>query len=258
MHARRQWRKYFFVGVFIVALLNVVAYSVGVVLNLSQSVFFALGMAAGALLMGFLLNYFVPLVDKSKNYRVGAEGEEKVSDYLVDHLNGKNIIVSDVLLDKDKGNIDQVIIGDHGVFVIETKNFRGSYVVDGDDWTRITDKGTISMKSPSNQVKRNSFQLRNFFEKKFVKLKDVYIHNIVVVSNSKIDLDQRREPEYCKIVISVEELSDIINDKKIFRKTKGRNIGSSYIDLRKDDYEKLEDIFLRNSSDVEKSIEFPI
>ena len=99
MHARRQWRKYFFVGVFIVALLNVVAYSVGVVLNLSQSVFFALGMAAGALLMGFLLNYFVPLVDKSKNYRVGAEGEEKVSDYLQDHLTDRNLICSDVVLD---------------------------------------------------------------------------------------------------------------------------------------------------------------
>lgn len=60
------------------------------------------------------------------------------------------------------------------------------------------------------------------------------------------------------IFTSTKELVDLINLRMIFRKTKARNIDSSEIDLSKEDYEKLEDIFSRNSSDVEKSIEFPI
>lgn len=78
----------------------------------------------------------------------------------------------------------------------------------------------------------------------------------MVVSNSKVYLNRRKEPEYCKIVISVEDLSDIINGKKIFRKTKGRNVVYSEIDLIKDDYEKLEELFLRNSSNVERLRDF--
>lgn len=237
----------------IVALLNVASYSIGVVLDLSQSVFFALGMAAGALLMGFLLNYFVPLIDKSKNYRVGAEGEEKVSDYLVDHLNGKNIIVSDLFLKNGSGNIDQVIIGDHGVFVVETKNFRGSFVVDGDQWILNTGKGTINKKSPGKQIKRNSCELRDFFEKDFVKLKDVYIHNVVMVVDPSVKIKVIREPQHYLIFTSIEELVDFINCRMIFRKIHDRNSDTSNIEMNTDNYGKLEKIFLKLNAKVKYS-----
>ena len=57
---------------------------------------------------------------------MGDIGEKVVADSL-DTLPQDYFVFNDVNLPKSQGNIDHVVVGPNGIFVIETKNYRGSF-----------------------------------------------------------------------------------------------------------------------------------
>jgi hypothetical protein len=59
--------------------------------------------------------------------RKGIQGEERVT-WEFSHLSDEFLLLNDVVLPGGSGNIDHIVIGPTGVFVIETKNYSGEYV----------------------------------------------------------------------------------------------------------------------------------
>jgi len=115
----------------------------------------------------------------------GAEGEEKVAEYL-SLLDEKYSVIHDVVLPGRIGNIDHIVLGPNGIFVVETKNHKGYITCNGDWWKqrKIGRRGTAylgSIGSPSKQVKRNAVLLNKFIRDHFKM--NLYINGIVVFTN---------------------------------------------------------------------------
>ena len=68
-----------------------------------------------------------------QTWKSGLTGERAVLNNLSTNLNNEFSIFNDVLLreGKRRGNIDHIVVGPTGVFVIETKNNSGKVVYDG-------------------------------------------------------------------------------------------------------------------------------
>ena len=87
------------------------------------------GVLSGALLMGvgILRESPPPWIE---NYQVGAWGEERTAKAVQPLLKAGWVIVHDVK--RLKFNLDHVLVGPGGVFVLDTKNFPGTAQVKGD------------------------------------------------------------------------------------------------------------------------------
>ena len=64
-------------------------------------------------------------------YGIGAEGE-RLTGRVLDKLDGY-VVLHDRKIPGSKANIDHIAIGPGGVFVIETKNYKGEVTIQGDD-----------------------------------------------------------------------------------------------------------------------------
>jgi hypothetical protein len=65
-----------------------------------------------------------------QNYQVGAWGEEQTAKTLEPLLKRGWVVVHD--LNRMKSNLDHVIVGPAGVFVLDSKNLHGTVQIDGD------------------------------------------------------------------------------------------------------------------------------
>ena len=107
------------------------------------------------------------------------------------------------MLPGNRGDIDHIIIGPNGIFVIEAKNYSGRISCLGDKWRRqkIGRKGTpydIEIGSPSNQVKRNAKMLKDLLIKNKKEIFKRYsphpwVHGIVVFTNPACELKIRNK-----------------------------------------------------------------
>ena len=96
----------------------------------------------------------------------GAEGEEKVAEYL-NLLDDRYYVIHDIVLPGRIGNIDHIVLGPNGIFIVETKNHKGHITCNGDWWKqrKIGQRGTPylgNIGSPSKQVKRKAVLLNKF------------------------------------------------------------------------------------------------
>lgn len=102
-------------------------------------------------------------------HRSGLEGERMLPKYLTS-LDDRFYLVNHIQLPGMDGDIDHILVGPPGIFVIETKN-HGWYVsCTGDSWEykRVERDGSVSnrhIRSPSRQVKANARHLREHLEK---------------------------------------------------------------------------------------------
>ncbi len=107
---------------------------------------------------------------ESEKRRAGRVGERITHGILREILRDDDVLLSNVKLNyKDKRTeLDNLIINDHGVFIIEVKNWSGDLIGDEDDreWTKIKYspagapyQGTV--KNPIKQVKRQIYILAN-------------------------------------------------------------------------------------------------
>lgn len=101
---------------------------------------------------------------RSRNWSKGIQGEKMVVDVLTT-LDNSHVLINDVVLSEGGGNIDHILVGPNGVFVIETKSYIWSYL----------------NRFPIRQVIRNSVSLRCFL-KEHLQL-DIFVHALLTTTD---------------------------------------------------------------------------
>jgi hypothetical protein len=118
---------------------------------------------------------------EQKNYESGAKGENAVSKELARFPNDFHVL-NDV--STDFGNLDHVVIGPTGVYVIDAKNHRGVITADGRD-------GLLQNGKPNEKLNTKKFVSRIMTIKEKVDTlagsKDVYFKALFVFTSAWID-----------------------------------------------------------------------
>lgn len=204
------------------------------------------GVVLYSVLEKILYQKFVPRLNKYKGLVQGEIGEATVNESLKQNLDKGNVIIADAMLEEDRGNIDHIVIGKYGIFVIETKTNRGRIICDGDDWfqDKIIGGKYQQMKmrySPSKQAKSNAFRLHSFLKQNYQKLSKEWINAVVIFPNKEdegIPIFKKNIPVDCKVFDSIDEM--LLDIKK----------GKISNELKPDDLLKLENIFIERSANV--------
>jgi len=108
-------------------------------------------------------------VKKYRIYKSGYEGETKVKKIL-EKLPDDYTVLTDttIRLGNQKSQIDNIIIGPNGIFVLEVKNLQGFIkVLEGKMWKQAKKLGLIYKRefySPVKQVKTHSYRLSQFLK----------------------------------------------------------------------------------------------
>ena len=158
------------------------------------------------------------LWSKQTTWNIGADGEEAVIRVL-QNLDSSFKVVNDIVLPGDRQNIDHVVIGSAGVFVIETKNHNGIIRCYEDEWSRkkIGRRGTVydaGIGNPSKQAKRNAVVLKNWFTSE--NLDVGFIGAVVVFTNEDVELNLIRPTVK---VVRVNDLLGVFKGESNFRMT---------------------------------------
>ncbi|MBE3115946.1 NERD domain-containing protein, partial [Candidatus Bathyarchaeota archaeon] len=124
---------------------------------------------------------------KYRIYSGGWEGEKSVAKLLSKTLSDDYYLINDVYLHDGGGDIDHIVLGPNGVFVLETKNWSGKITCNGDQWQRPGKRGFKG--SPSRQVKRNAAKIRNIIDSSQLKPLGIRVEGIVVFTNNHSSLN---------------------------------------------------------------------
>lgn len=159
------------------------ALSLRVLSTLSLSIFEAAGLLVS--LMPLAAFYFY--LHKYRIYSGGWEGEKSVAKLLSKTLSDDYYLINDVYLHDGGGDIDHIVLGPNGVFILETKNWSGKITCNGDQWQRPGKRGFKG--SPSRQVKRNAAKIRNIIDSSQLKPLGIWVEGIVVFTNNHSSLN---------------------------------------------------------------------
>ncbi len=123
---------------------------------------------------------------KYQVYRGGSIGEKNVTKTLAGNLNDDYTLMNGAYLKGGGGDIDHIVLGPTGVFVLETKNWSGRILCNGDDWRR---PGKHSVGSPSLQVKHNTQKVKHVIDASGdLRGLGVWVEGIVVFTNKHASL----------------------------------------------------------------------
>lgn len=151
-------------------------------------------------------------VKNGKNWNKGIVGEKTVTKYL-NMLPEAYFVFNDVKFPGSYGDLDHVVVGPTGIFVIETKNYQGSYLVNEDGWYYQNGGGTKKSKGqPGKQVMRNTMSLKRFLVTNKINMKGVWINPIVTLVNDNFEIAVK--PEYYNILSPSAIPKFIVNKKK--------------------------------------------
>jgi hypothetical protein len=134
-------------------------------------IMFAL-MILGMVLLFYLLDRVINRLDKSvAHHRKGQEGEEHVTRIIQQSLDGEWTLFRNIELPgRNQGDLDSVLIGPPGVWVLEIKNFTGPYRNIGEQWEYMkNNRWSTSKSSPSRQAKNNAVRLGEFLKADGIK-----------------------------------------------------------------------------------------
>ena len=144
--------------------------------------------AAGLALFG------VHQISRWSFYFKGASGERKVSK-AIGRLNNSYFLFDDIVLYPHTGNIDHILLGPNGIFVIETKNYSGVIRCIGDSWYQAgsPDTGGRKIDSISLQAKRNASMLNEFLRSHIIGnfIGRLFVKPIIVFSNDSMTLIEK-------------------------------------------------------------------
>lgn len=157
--------------------------------------------------------------NRHNTWGIGAEGEESVIRVL-QNLDSSFKVVNDVVLPGDSQNIDHIVVGSVGTFVIETKNHNGIIKCNNDNWSRkkVGRRGTVYASvigNPSKQAKRNAVMLRKWLESENIDVG--YIVAVVVFTNEDVELDLVRPTVK---IVHVDDLLEVFKGESNFRMTR--------------------------------------
>jgi hypothetical protein len=122
-----------------------------------------------------------------EEHRFGKEGEEQVLQLIIQSLDGNWHVFQNITLPgRNKGDLDLVLVGPPGVWVLEVKNFRGRYRNVGEIWEYKQGKyWKVTIKSPSRQALNNAIRLGNFLNADNI---NVFVTPAVVWANQESPL----------------------------------------------------------------------
>ncbi len=139
-----------------------------------------------------------------RGYQQGFEGEKQVTKVLSSALSDDYFLINDVQLVAGKGsNIDHIVLGPTGIFVLETKNHSGKIVCYEDSWTGIG-------QNPFTQARVNASRVYKVIKaSEIFEAKLPWIQAVVVFANKKVELDRRKAPSNVE-VLKIDELTNYI------------------------------------------------
>jgi hypothetical protein len=120
-------------------------------------------------------------------FQLGEEGEERTVQMIVQALDGNWSLFRNVSLPgRNKGDLDIVLVGPPGVWVLEVKNLRGVYRNIGETWEiRHGKNWKTSLANPSRQAKDNAVRLGDFLKADHLK---IWVNPAVVWANEESPL----------------------------------------------------------------------
>lgn len=135
----------------------------------------------------FLLGPLVAFYFYLRKYHIcsgGWTGEKQVDKLLTTKLNDGYYLLNDLYIRGGGGDIDHIVLGPNGVFVLETKNWSGDISSNGDEWLRGGKRNFSG--SPSRQVKRNSARIKQIIDNNpNLRSMGIWVEGIVVLANNR-------------------------------------------------------------------------
>ena len=129
--------------------------------------------------------------DKGKSWNKGIVGESIIANYL-NQLPEDYIIYNDVKFPGSYGNLDHVVIGSKGIYVIETKNYKGFFIVKDKEWFYKNGKTIKRAKNqPGKQVLTNAISLRSLLISNGIDMDGVWIQSIVTLVNKNFKIQEK-------------------------------------------------------------------
>ena len=120
-------------------------------------------------------------------YRGGWQGEKQVVNLLTHTLSDDYFLLNDLYLRDGGGDIDHIVLGPNGVFVLETKNWNGNISSNGEEWHRAGKRNFSG--SPSRQVKRNAAKIQLIIDgNPNLRALNILVEGIVVLTNNRAKL----------------------------------------------------------------------
>lgn len=159
--------------------------------------------------------------DEFQRKEVGNKGEETVRHALERLKNRGYLVINGPVLELfgKRVEYDHIVIGDNGVFSLETKAFGSSkdgknkaslFIDKGDKWILRKNGNNRELKSPTEQVHIEREHLKNILERFKEKLD---VKSILVLSNEELFLKNNIKLDYD--VVLVKDLENIIVSSKV-------------------------------------------
>jgi hypothetical protein len=111
------------------------------------------------LIAGLVSLLSLPLFKKSKILAAGAAGENAVSRLLLKELDDNWYLINDCVV--NRAQIDHILIGPKGIFVLETKNYKGIVYGSREDkrWAKTRNSRVKTFYNPVKQAKTHAFRV---------------------------------------------------------------------------------------------------
>ncbi len=139
--------------------------------------------------------------ERAAQLMVGLSGERHVGQLLARELPEEYVVINGLALPRGSGDIDHLVVGPTGVFLLETKTMAGHIVCEADGtWrrTRVSRAGAqyeAYIGDPVAQVQRNIFAVRQALERRHPELMrttGLWIQGLVVFAHPRAVLDAGR------------------------------------------------------------------
>ena len=170
----------------------------------------------GVLAVSFFVLILV-LVCRSRSHnavvrKLGKEGENKVKQVLQSTKSRKKKILNDVVLDCGRGHttqVDHIMINEYGVFVVETKNYKGVIygMEESPSWTQSLNGRAFNFYNPVKQNQGHIRHMKELFGDRYP-----YYSAVTFVGEATLKVDS-------KIVFDLDGLATYLNSfrKKVLR-----------------------------------------
>lgn len=154
-------------------------------------------------LLGFIVTFLSLLIlvigvgliyygyNSGKSWNKGINGEFIVAEYL-NQLPEDYFVFNDVKFPGSYGNLDHVVVGPTGIYVIETKNYNGYFLVKDTEWFYKNGNRVKKAKGqPGKQVMTNSLSLKKFLVDNGVNMDGIWVNSIVTLINNNFRIEQK-------------------------------------------------------------------
>lgn len=126
-----------------------------------------------------------------KSWNKGIKGEYIVAECL-NQLPKGYFVFNDVKFPGSYGNLDHVVVGPTGIYVIETKNYNGYFLVKDSEWFYKNGNRVKRAKGqPGKQVMANAMSLKKFLVDNGINMDDVWVNSIVTLINKNFKIEQK-------------------------------------------------------------------